>query len=152
MYISNECVKIKENSHSKTLLIKENTISHDKFKISYENSKSKQTIATLKFANSYFSRLKGLMFKKKLDYVLLLKPLKSKHKFLSSVHTLFMRFTIDLVFLDKNKKVLETAQLSPWKFYIPHKPANYILEMEKGAIKKYQIAIGDKLDFVCEFR
>jgi len=116
------------------------------------NFEPNQVISTLKFANSYFSRLKGLMFKSKLDYVLVLKPAKSKHKIFSSIHTLFMKLTIDLVFLDKNKKVVETSQISPWKFYTPKRSVDYILEMKKGSIEKYEIAIGDKLDFVCEFR
>lgn len=92
------------------------------------------------------------MFKKNLDYVLVLKPAKTKNRLLSSIHTLFMRFTIDVVFLDKNKIVVEITQIPPWKFYIPKISGDYILEMEKGSIEKYQIAIGDKLDFVCEFR
>jgi uncharacterized membrane protein (UPF0127 family) len=92
------------------------------------------------------------MFKKKVDYVLVLKPKKDNHKISSSIHTFFMRFTIDVVFLDKNKKVFELAQISPWNLYIPKRPADYILEMEKESIEKHQIAIGDKLNFVCEFR
>jgi uncharacterized membrane protein (UPF0127 family) len=63
-----------------------------------------------------------------------------------------MRFVIDVAFLDKNKKVIEITQISPWKFYIPKRTADYILEMKVGSIEKYQIAIGDKLNFVCEFR
>ena len=134
------------------MLIKEKTsLSSDNSKTDYENLKSQEIIATLKFANSYFSRLKGLMFKKKLDYVLVLKP-KSNLRISSSVHSLFMRFAIDLVFLDNKKKVVEVAKLSPWKFYIPKRSADYILEMKQGSIEKYQIAIGDKLNFVCESR
>ena len=137
----------------KTLLIKEQaSTSVNNSKTDDENFKSDQIIAPLKFANSYFSRLKGLMFKKKLDYILVLKPKKSNFKVFSSIHTLFMRFTIDVVFLDKNKKVVEISQVSPWKFFSPKRPAYYILEMKKGSVEKYQIAIGDKLNFVCEFR
>jgi uncharacterized membrane protein (UPF0127 family) len=135
------------------LLIKEKTTSSsDSCKISYKSLKTNQIIATLKFGNSYFSKLKGLMFKKKLDYVFVLTLTKSKYRFLSSIHTLFMRFTIDIVFLDKSKAVFEIAQLSPWKLYIPKKPARYVLEMKEGSIETNQIAIGDKLDFVCEYR
>jgi len=123
----------------------------DSFTHDYRKSGSKQVIATLKFANSYLSRLKGLMFKKKLDHVLVLKP-KSNFRVFSSIHTLFMNFSIDLIFLDKNKKVVEIAQVFPWKLYIPKRSAGYILEMKSGSVEKYQIAIGDNLDFVCEFR
>jgi len=127
-------IKIAKN---KTILIKE------------ENN---QKIANVKFADTFFSRLKGLMFKKDLDYVLVLKPNKINNKRSSAMHTCFMRINIDIVFLDENKKVFEIATLKPWKLHTPKKEASYILEMREGSIKKYEIAIGDKLNFVCEFR
>lgn len=146
-------VKIKKNKFPKTLLVKIKVASSsDNCKTTYKNCNHPQVIATLKFANSYFSRLKGLMFKKKLNYALVLKPSNSKYRFFSSIHTLFIRFTMDVVFLNKDQVVFEIIQISPWKFYIPKGPANYIIEMEKGVIEKYKIAIGDKLNFVCESR
>jgi uncharacterized membrane protein (UPF0127 family) len=63
-----------------------------------------------------------------------------------------MRFTIDLIFLDKDKKVFEIATVPPWKYYKPKKSASYILEAKKGFIKESELAIGDELDFVCEMR
>lgn len=114
--------------------------------------KTNKKINNLKFADTFFSRFKGLMFKKKLDYVLVLKPAHMKSKRASAIHTCFMRIAIDIVFLDENKEVFEIATLKPWKFHSPKKGASYILEMKKGSVEKYKIAIGDKLDFVCELR
>jgi len=73
-------------------------------------------------------------------------------KICSSIHTLFMRINIDVIFLNKEKKVIETANISPWKFYKPKNKAHYILELKEGSIEKYEIKVGDKLDFVCKFR
>ncbi len=132
------------------MLIKYNCKNTDKNKkFSYRFNKS-ETIAIVKFANDYISRLKGLMFKKDLNYVLVLKPSTSSHRFFSSVHTLFMKFSIDIIFLDEKKKVFEIITISPWKFHTPKKPSHYILEIKKGLIEKYEIAIGDKLDFICK--
>ena len=126
-------IKIAKNN---TILIKE------------ENN---QKIVNIKFANTFFSRFKGLMFKKDLNHALVLKPNKTLSKS-TSIHTCFMRIAIDIIFLDENKRVFEIATLKPWKFYTPKKGASYILEMKEASIEKYKIAIGDKLDFVCELR
>lgn len=92
------------------------------------------------YANNFFRRFKGLMGKKEIDFAVLFYNLKD-----SSVHTHFMRFEIDVYFLDENKVIFEKATLKPWKFYSPKKQAKYILETEKNKLK---LEIGDKLDFI----
>lgn len=91
-------------------------------------------------ANTFFKRFKGLMGKKDIDFAMLFCNLKD-----SSIHTHFMRFEIDVYFLDKKKTVFEKATLKPWKFYKPKKQASYILETKKDCLK---LKIGDKLEFV----
>jgi len=94
----------------------------------------------IKHANNFFRRFKGLMGKKDIDFALLFCNLKD-----SSIHTHFMRFEIDVYFLDENNVVFEKVSLKPWKFYKPEKQAKYILETKKDLLK---IEIGDKLDFI----
>lgn len=94
----------------------------------------------IKYANNFFRRFKGLMGKKDIDFALLFCNLKD-----SSIHTHFMRFEIDVYFLDENHAVFEKTSLKPWKFYKPKKQAKYILETKKNLLK---IEIGDKLDFI----
>ena len=81
-------------------------------------------------ANTFFKRLKGLMGKKSLEdgNGLLLKNCKS-------VHTYFMRFTIDVVYLDKNFIVLEKQNLQPWKCGKFVKNTKHILELNNGQSK-----------------
>lgn len=92
------------------------------------------------YADNFFKRFKGLMLKKDIDFALLFTNLKD-----SSIHTSFMRFDIDVYFLDKNKVIFEKTSLKPWKFYKPKKKASYILEVKKDMLK---LKIGDKLDFI----
>ena len=92
------------------------------------------------YANTFFKRFKGLMLKKDIDYALIFTNMKG-----SSIHTHFMRFEIDVYFLDENKVVFEKTTLKPWKFYRPEKQAKFILETKKDVLK---IEIGDKLDFI----
>ncbi|WP_346218170.1 DUF192 domain-containing protein [Methanobrevibacter arboriphilus] len=126
--------------NNKTILIKEK-----------KNLQEKIVLGPIKFANDFLSRFQGLMFKKDLEYILVIKTANSNVKIYSSIHTFFMRINIDVIFLNEEKKVIETAHISPWKFYNPKNKAHYILELKEGSIKKYKIKIGDKLDFVCEF-
>lgn len=91
-------------------------------------------------ADTFFKRFKGLMGKKEFEEGLLFTNLKD-----SSIHTLFMRFEIDVYFIDKNKIIYDKVTLKPWKFYNPKKQAEYIFETKKDKLK---LKIGDCLDFI----
>ena len=92
------------------------------------------------YADTFFKRFKGLMGKKDFNQALLFTNLKG-----SSVHTMFMRFEIDIYFIDENKRVFDKTSLKPWRFYKTKKQAKYVLETKKGLLK---IKIGDYLDFI----
>ena len=91
-------------------------------------------------ADTFLKRFKGLMLKKDFKQGLVFSNLTD-----SSIHTFFMRFDIDVYFIDENKVVFDKVTLKPWKFYRPEKQAKYILETEKNRLK---IEIGDILDFI----
>lgn len=92
------------------------------------------------YADNFYKRFKGLMLKKEFNGGLLFTNLKD-----SSIHTLFMRFEIDVYFLDENKVIYEKTSLKPWKFYRPKKQAKFILETKKDKLK---LKIGNHLDFI----
>lgn len=82
-------------------------------------------VKELQIANTFFSRLKGLIGAPPLTYQqgLLISPCQQ-------VHTHFMGFSIDVVFLDKEFKVLHIArQMLPWRFSRFIKNAHYVLEL-----------------------
>jgi uncharacterized membrane protein (UPF0127 family) len=63
----------------------------------------------------------------------------------SSVHTLFMRFPIDVVFLDKELKVLRVAAAVPaWRARSAHR-AKRVLELPAGASARLGLQAGDQL-------
>ena len=65
-----------------------------------------------------------------------------------SITMMFVFFPIDLMFLDKNKKIVEIKEsLKPWSFYNPKYPACYIIEVDSGVVSKTRIKIGDILEF-----
>ena len=91
-------------------------------------------------ADTFFKRFMGLMCKKDFEDGLLFTNLTD-----SSIHTMFMRFEIDIYFLDKNKIIYDKVSLKPWRFYKPKKQARYILETKKNKLK---LEIGDSLDLI----
>ncbi len=93
----------------------------------------------IKYADNYFKRLIGLMFKKDIDYGLIFIL-----KYGSSIHTCFMRFAIDVYFLDENKKIFDKVTLKPWQYYKPSKKAKYILEVKENTLN---LNIGSYFDF-----
>lgn len=79
-------------------------------------------------ADTYFTRLKGLMFRRtmKEGTGLLLDPCPQ-------IHTCFMRFKIDAIFFDKNGLVLYVAEeMKPWRFGRFVRGSRYTLELPGG--------------------
>lgn len=69
----------------------------------------------------------------------------------SSLHTLFMRFPIDIVFMDKKGKVLKTAKaVKPFKLVAAPLRAYYALELPDNAIVRSETRTGDHLTFAEE--
>ena len=61
---------------------------------------------------------------------------------------IFVFYPIDVLFLDKNKIVVELKEkFNPFTFHTPKKKAMYIIEMPKNSIKKLKAKVGDKIKF-----
>lgn len=99
-------------------------------------------------AKSVPALTKGLMFKKK-GNMLLEFPISRRH----GIWMLFMRYPLDLIYINQEKKVTEIKKDIPpltfdprtWKTYNPRHKARYILEVEKE--KSVDFNIGDRLEF-----
>jgi len=111
-------------------------------------NKSKGTnLGKLDLADSFMPRFLGLMFRKDLERGLILKLPSSRSRRGSAIHMFFMRFPLDIIFADADKKVVDIVSIEPWKTYTPKAPAKYVIEMEKGTINNFNLEIGDELDF-----
>jgi hypothetical protein len=63
----------------------------------------------------------------------------------SSIHSAFMRFRFDVVFLDRELRVVGLAEdIPPWRVRAA-KGARNILELGAGEISRTALAIGDQL-------
>lgn len=92
-------------------------------------------------ADTFFTRLRGLMFKKHLDASSGLLIQKC-----SSIHTCFMRFPIDVIYLDKDYTVLYSETVIPWRIGKIVKHTKHVLELPTGRKEWFQI--GYKLDLI----
>ncbi len=64
----------------------------------------------------------------------------------SSIHTFFMNYPIDVVFVDRALKVRRTfANVKPWRMTLPVLGASSVFEFSAGAIARHRIEVGDQL-------
>lgn len=104
----------------------------------YNKTTKQEIIAKTRIAKGFFSQLKGLMFEKQknFDYALVF-PLPFESSLGASIHTLFVFFPIDVVFLDRQKKAIEIAiAVKPFTpLYAPKKNAAFFIELPAGKAK-----------------
>lgn len=92
-------------------------------------------------ADTSLTRMKGLLGRRGLDpgTGLLIFPSQA-------VHTVGMRFSIDLLFVNKRGSVLHVQPaLAPYRLSGLHLKAQYVLELPVGAIAESRTSIGDEL-------
>jgi uncharacterized protein len=99
--------------------------------------KNRQFVS-IRVANSFISRARGLLFSSRLkeNEGIWIIPC-------SSIHTFFMSYPIDVVFLDKYgvvEKIIE--QVTPFSLSICNK-AHSVVEFKSGFTKKNNILVGD---------
>jgi uncharacterized protein len=109
------------------------------------NRTRRQYLATrLAVANDHWSRLCGLVGKAPSDFQqehgLWIVPCRG-------VHTLGMRFPIDVIYLTPDNVVLHLEQaLSPWRFAPVRFQAASVLELPENTVRSTGTTIGDQLE------
>jgi uncharacterized membrane protein (UPF0127 family) len=96
-----------------------------------------------RLANTFWLRLRGLLGSA---------PLKTEEGLIlvgeKSIHTFFMSFPIDVVYVDNNYKVIRAdVNMVPYRIgpFIPQ--CAYVLEMPVGTIINTATNVGDQLEF-----
>lgn len=94
-------------------------------------------------ADSFFKRLRGLMFVKSFeeDKALLINPC-------NMIHTFFMNFPLDILFISKDNEVLEVIENMEKRKISPHiKSAVTVIELPSGTIAKTKTRKGHYIEF-----
>ena len=106
-------------------------------------TKNKILAKDFKICSSLFSKFKGLMFAKK-HKTLIFDSNKEKN---ISLHMFFVFYPIDVLWLDKDKKITHIKQnFIPFTVTKSYK-AKYVIELEKGTLEKTNTSIGDIVSF-----
>ncbi len=103
----------------------------------------KELVARVKVADSFFLRLRGLLGASSLprDEGLWIVPCKG-------VHTFGMRFPIDVLFLDKENRVVRSiVNIRPNRVTPVFRAAVSALELPAFTIDHHCIAMGDTIEF-----
>ena len=101
-----------------------------------------QTISSLvEVAATRRTRRRGLLGRKTMDAseALIIAPC-------FAIHTAFMQFAIDVVFIDSRGRVLKIVrELPPWRMAIAPR-AHAVIELAAGALKSRVLKVGDAVD------
>lgn len=92
-------------------------------------------------ANSFFKRLKGLMFTKNLpsDSSMYICPC-------NQIHMFFMNYSIDVLYIDKNNVILAIDEdMKPGRIGKKVNGAAAVVELQAGKVKESNIKIGQTL-------
>ncbi|WP_329127261.1 DUF192 domain-containing protein [Streptomyces sp. NBC_01465] len=92
----------------------------------------------LEIAASRQARTRGLLGRTGFDGAILLAPS-------SSVHSLRMRFAIDVAYVDKTLTVIDVRTMKPNRVGVPRVRARYVLEAAAGAMASWGIGAGTSL-------
>ncbi|QNO14596.1 DUF192 domain-containing protein [Alkalicella caledoniensis] len=99
-------------------------------KLFYES----EEIGNVHLTNTFAKRFMGYMFQNQPHHdTLLFQPC-------DSIHTFFMKFNIDVLFMDGNMKILKKIEnLSPRKIVLPVKGCKIVVEGKAGIFKNCEV-------------
>lgn len=99
-------------------------------------------------ADSFLKQAVGLMFRKQIpeSYAMLF---DMGYEQIMSIHMLFVFFPIDVVYLDKERRIVDVrTRLRPWiGLSWPRKPSQYVIEMPAGTADRFGLKAGEKLEW-----
>lgn len=110
----------------------------------YNTSQNNLIAGAAKTANNFVSRSIGLILRVdiKNDEALIIKPC-------NSIHTFFMKFDIDVIFVSKKNKVIAIYEkVKPFRILPIHLNSHYVIELKAGVAKAKNIQKNDVISFV----
>jgi uncharacterized membrane protein (UPF0127 family) len=96
-------------------------------------------LASVEVATTRRDRARGLLGRRGVTGALVIRPCRQ-------VHTLRMRFPIDVGFADADGRVLTTRTLRPWRVSPVVWRAALAIEAEAGAFERWGLRVGDRVE------
>ena len=101
--------------------------------------RGEDVLAAAEVAVTRRDRRKGLLGREQHDGVLILRPCRQ-------VHSIGMKFPIDVAFCDRDGFVLRTVTLAPWRICRPVLRAYFAIEASAGAFDRWKLVVGDIIE------
>lgn len=98
-----------------------------------------EVLAALEIASTRSERRRGLLGRQGIEGALLLKPARS-------VHTIGMRFPIDVAFCDRELAVVAVRCMGRYRMSRPRLRASCVIEASAGAFDRWGLRVGDRLE------
>jgi uncharacterized membrane protein (UPF0127 family) len=98
-----------------------------------------EVLAALEIADSRSTRRRGLLGRDDFEGALLLRPARA-------VHTVGMRFPLDVAYCDDDLRVLEIACMRQHRVGAPRWRARCVIEARSGAFERWALRAGDHLE------
>ena len=96
-------------------------------------------LAAADVVDDWVGRSKGLLGRDGYDGAMVLPRTRS-------VHTVGMRFPIDVAFCDPDLLVLDVARVPPLRLTRPRRRCRTVIEAEAGAFERWGLRAGDQLE------
>lgn len=96
-------------------------------------------VASLEVAESRGARRRGLLGRDGIEGAMVLRPARS-------VHTIGMRFAIDVAHVDADMAVISVVTMVPWRVGRPRRHARQVIEAEAGAMQRWGIEPGVRVE------
>jgi uncharacterized membrane protein (UPF0127 family) len=110
------------------------------------HSQDGQDLIEALWCQSYLCRLRGLMFRRKLQAgrgLLLVDARESVSG--AAIHMWAVFMDLGVVWIDHAMRVVDCAIAKPWRIYFPSAPARFVLEGPPEILE--HVTIGDTLEF-----
>jgi hypothetical protein len=98
-----------------------------------------RVLASVEVADARSARRRGLLGRDGLDGAIVLRPCRW-------VHTIGMRFPIDVAFVSDRGEVVKTMQMHQKRVGVPVWRANVVIEAEAGAFARWGLRVGDVVE------
>jgi len=98
-----------------------------------------EVLATAEVAATRRERTRGLLGRDGFTGALIFRKCRQ-------VHTIGMRFTIDVAFCDADGVVLRASTLRPWRLSPLVWRSRFVIEAEGGAFERWGLRVGDRVE------
>ena len=98
-----------------------------------------KVLATLEIADTWKTRLMGVLGRERFEGALLIKPA-------FSVHTIGVKTELDVAYCDADLCVIDIVTMAPNRMGMPRVRARQVIEAPKGSFERWKIRVGDQLE------